>query len=471
MIAIPNVAGERIAVFGLGRSGLAAAYALKKGGADVRAWDESPDARDNAESEGLELHDLAGRDAFAGVSRLIVSPGIPHLYPEPNGIIANACFNRVPLDNDVGIFFRSLEAFARAEPETGGPVVIAVTGSNGKSTTSALVNHILSAAGRQSQLAGNIGRGIFDLDPIRPDQVLVLELSSYQLELAGNLDPDIAVFLNLSADHLGRHGGMGGYFAAKRRLFRGARLKRAIIGVDEPEGLFLAGRVEARIGPEKVVRLSVAEDFEPLAMTVSRRGSMLVETNLGQPVQSIDLGGIQSLAGAHNLQNAGAALSACRACGLTSDEIESGMRSFPGLEHRSQIVGEFNGVLCVNDSKATNVESASMSLQSYPRIRWIAGGLGKESGIQPIANRLNNVVKAYLIGKSAADFAKQLGEVPYTICHTMSKAVELAVADSSSGDTLLLAPAAASQDQYRDFEERGRHFIKEVRRRFDSGKN
>ena len=289
------------------------------------------------------------------------------------------------------------------------------------------------------------------------------------MELAGTLDPDIAVFLNLSADHLDRHGGMGGYFAAKRRLFRGARLKRAIIGVDEAEGRFLAGRVEARIGPEKVVRLSVAKDFESHAMTVSRRGSMLVEKNLGQPVQSIDLGGNRSLAGAHNLQNAGAALYACRACGLTSDEIESGMRSFPGLEHRSQIVGEFRGVLCVNDSKATNAESAGMSLQSYPRIRWIAGGLGKESGIKPIANRLNNVVKAYLIGKSAVDFAKQIGEVPYTICHTMTKAVELAVADSSSGDTLLLAPAAASQDQYRDFEERGWHFIKEVRRRLDSG--
>jgi UDP-N-acetylmuramoylalanine--D-glutamate ligase len=229
-------------VLGLGRSGLAAARALAAGGARALCWDDSPEARARAEAEGLELADLRRAEAVEGLAALIVSPGIPHLYPAPNPVIATALAAGVPVDNDIGLFFRSL-----ATPDWDrfdiAPRVVAVTGSNGKSTTSALIHHILTAAGRDSQLAGNIGRGVLDIDPPREGGVVVLELSSYQTELARALTPDIAVFTNLSPDHLDRHGGMGGYFAAKRRLFAEGGPDRAVIGVDEVEGAFLAGQL------------------------------------------------------------------------------------------------------------------------------------------------------------------------------------------------------------------------------------
>ncbi|MCL7464395.1 UDP-N-acetylmuramoyl-L-alanine--D-glutamate ligase [Phaeovulum sp. NW3] len=462
MIPVQGFAGERVAVLGLGRSGLATAAALTAGGAMPLCWDDSPEARDRAQAAGLALHDLTRADAFEGVAALIVSPGIPHLYPAPNRLIARAMEAGVPVDNDIGLFFRSW-ASADWDNFDVTPRTVCVTGSNGKSTTTALIHHILQAAGRRVQMAGNIGRGVLDLDPAEDGEVVVLELSSYQTDLARALTPDVAVFTNLSPDHLDRHGGMGGYFAAKRRLFAEGGPDRAIIGVDEPEGVFLANQLATGPADDRVIRISAARKLGDYGWSVFARKGFLAEWRRGRQVAAIDLREVRGLPGAHNHQNACAAYAACRTLGLAPRDIEAAFHSFAGLPHRSQLVAERGGVRFVNDSKATNVDSAAKALQAFPRIRWIAGGLGKDGGLGGLTPFLGTVVKAYLIGHSARDFALELGDLPHEICETMDRAVARAAAEAEPGDTVLLAPAAASFDQYPNFEKRGEHFTALVR--------
>ena len=444
-------------MLGLGRSGLAAAAALRAGGAQALLWDDSPEARAKAEAEGYALHDLTRASALEGVAALIVSPGIPHLYPSPHPVVARALAQGVPLDNDIGLFFASFATPAWDEFTTA-PRVVCVTGSNGKSTTTALIHHILQAAGRPSQIGGNIGRGVLSLEPAQDGSVVVLELSSYQTDLARALTPDVAVFTNLSPDHLDRHNGMGGYFAAKRRLFAEGGPDRAVIGVDEVEGRYLADQMAAGAADDRVIRVSSGTKLEGFGWAVFARKGFLAEWRRGRQVAAIDLREVAGLPGAHNHQNACAAYAACRALGLAPKLIEGAFASFAGLPHRSQTVGEQAGVRFVNDSKATNVDSAAKALQAFPRIRWIAGGLGKEGGITALAPFLGSVVKAYLIGHSARDFALQIGDTPHEICETMERAVAAAAADAQPGEVVLLAPAAASFDQYPDFERRGDDF-------------
>ncbi|MFD1913386.1 UDP-N-acetylmuramoyl-L-alanine--D-glutamate ligase [Halodurantibacterium flavum] len=464
MIPVRGYEGRRVAVLGLGRSGLATAHALRAGGAEPLVWDDSPEARDKAVAAGFAPHDLTREQAFDGVASLIVSPGIPHLYPSPNPIIARAMAAGVPVDNDIGLFFRSWGARGWESMDQT-PRVVAVTGSNGKSTTTALIHHILSVSGRPSQMAGNIGRGVLDIEPAQDGEVVVLELSSYQTELARALTPDIAVFTNLSPDHLDRHGGMGGYFAAKRRLFSEGGPDRAVIGVDEVEGRFLANQMAEAPEDDRLIRISSGQKLEGAGWSVFARKGFLAEWRKGRQVASVDLRGIRGLPGAHNHQNACAAYAAARALGLAPRVIEEAFHSFEGLPHRTQIVGERNGVTFVNDSKATNVDSAAKALQAFPRIRWIAGGLGKDGGIAALAGYLAPVVKAYLIGHSAREFALQIGTTPHEVCETMERAVESAMAEAEPGEVVLLAPAAASFDQYPNFEKRGEHFTALVQSR------
>ena len=461
MIPVRGLEGRKVAVLGLGRSGLATARALLAGGAEALVWDDSPEARGRAEAEGFTVHDLTRAKAWEGVALLVTSPGIPHLYPAPHPLIARAWQEGVPVDNDIGLFFRSFATGDWERFDTA-PRVIAVTGSNGKSTTAALIHHILRANGTEAQLAGNIGRGVLDLDPATDGTVVVLELSSYQTDLARALTPDIAVFTNLSPDHLDRHGGPGGYFAAKRRLFAEGGPDRAVIGVDEAEGRYLANQMAEAPGDDRVIRVSSGQKLDGPGWSVFARKGFLAEWRKGRQVASIDLRGIPGLPGAHNHQNACAAYAATRALGLPPKGIEAALRSFEGLPHRSQRVGEAGGVSYVNDSKATNVDSAAKALQAFPRIRWIAGGLGKEGGIAALAPHLGAVAKAYLIGHSARDFALQLGATPHEICETMARAVARAAEEAEPGDTVLLAPAAASFDQYPNFEKRGEDFSAEV---------
>jgi UDP-N-acetylmuramoylalanine--D-glutamate ligase len=462
MIPVQGFAGQKVAVLGLGRSGLATARALIAGEAEVLLWDDSPEARTKAEEEGFTCTDLTRQTALEGVATLITSPGIPHLYPAPHKVIARALELGIPVDNDIGLFFRSFATEDWDGFDTT-PRVVCVTGSNGKSTTTALIHHICQVAQRPTQMAGNIGRGVLDLDPAEDGEVVVLELSSYQTDLARSLTPDIAVFTNLSPDHLDRHGGMGGYFAAKRRLFAEGGPDRAVIGVDEVEGRYLAGQVSEGAADDRVIRISSGQKLEGFGWAVFARKGFLAEWRKGRQVASIDLRGVGGLPGAHNHQNACAAYAVCRSLGFAPKVIEAAFHSFAGLPHRSQLVGERAGVRFINDSKATNVDSAAKALQAFAKIRWIAGGLGKDGGIKGLLPFVGSVQKAYLIGHSARDFALELGDTPHEICETMEQAVAAAARDAEAEDVVLLAPAAASFDQYPNFEKRGEDFTARVK--------
>ncbi len=462
MIPVQGYKGRKVGVLGLGRSGLATAIALEEGGAEPLVWDDNQDARDYAKSRGYPATDLTRSGVWDDVSALIVSPGIAHLYPAPHPVIAAAQAAGVPVDNDIGLFFRSFATAEWDRMETP-PRVIAITGSNGKSTTAALIHHILEVAGKPAQLGGNIGRGVLDLDPGHDGEIVVLELSSYQTELARALTPDIAVFTNLTPDHLDRHGGLGGYFAAKRRLFSEGGPDRAVIGVDEAEGQYLAGQLSENNGDMRVIQVSSGRKLQGAGWSVFARKGFLSEYRNGRQVASIDLRKIRGLPGAHNHQNACAAYGAVRGLGLAPKLIEQALHSFDGLAHRSQYIGEKDGVAYVNDSKATNVDSAAKALRAFKNIRWIVGGLGKDGGIEKLTLHLGSVSKAYLIGECADDYAAQLGDTPFEICGTMARAVARASAEAQSGDTVLLAPAAASFDQYPDFEKRGDDFVQQVK--------
>ncbi len=454
MIPVKGYSGKRVGVLGLGRTGLATAMALQAGGAVPVCWDDNPASRALAEVEGFEVAELSREREAEALDVLITSPGIPHLYPEAHKAIQAAWAARVPVDNDIGLFFQSFAA-----DEWGGfdryPKVVCITGSNGKSTASALLHHILQHVQRPSQLGGNIGKAVLSLEPATDGEVVVIELSSYQTELARTLQPDVAIFLNLSPDHLDRHAGLGGYFAAKKRLFTQGGPERSIIGVDEPEGRFLSNVI--REG-DNVIEISSTRQLKGKGWSVFARKGFLVEWRKGRQVASIDMRGFEGLPGSHNQQNACAAYAACRHLGLAPKVIEVAMAGFGGLRHRCQLVGRKNGVRFVNNSKATNADAAGKALLAFDNIHWIAGGQAKEGGITGLAPMFDRVKKAYLIGEAAQDFAAQLGAVPHEISGTLEVAVAAAKAAAAPGDVVLLAPACASFDQFESFEERGEMF-------------
>lgn len=483
MIPVPYFARRKIAVLGLGRSGLAVARALKAGGAQPICVDDSADALAAAKKAGFKTSSLESEADWDAIDALIVSPGIPHLYPAPHRVVAAATMRGVPIDNDIGLFFRLVDDW-RADavmdllPDeddydaiddmfdemlTGeggevGPKVVCITGSNGKSTTTALIAHILAASGFSVQLGGNIGRGVLDLDPPEDDRtVYVLELSSYQTELARTLLPDVAVFVNLSDDHLDRHGGRGGYFAAKRRLFEKSMLAAAVIGVDEAEGRFLANTLYSN-GAATVWEISVERSLSEARSSVFAVDGMLFEFVDGANLGSADLSSAGALRGRHNWQNAAAAYAACRALEVAEEAIEAAMATFPGLPHRMERIATRNEVLFVNDSKATNTDAAAKALGSYDRIHWIAGGKAKEGGIASLTPLFHRIAKAYLIGEAAESFAATLKDVPHEIVGTLDKAIAAAADAAKAGEIVLLSPACASFDQFRDYEARGEAF-------------
>ena len=434
MIPIHAYEGRRVAVFGLGRTGIATARALTAGGATVSCWDDTEAARERAAAEGLVLDDLNRRD-WGDIAALILSPGIPLTHPKPHRMVELANAVGAPVIGDTELF-----AMALAElPEKRRPKVIGITGTNGKSTTTALIAHILREAGRDVQLGGNIGTPILELEPPAAHRHHVVECSSYQIDLAPSLDPSIGILLNLSPDHLDRHGTMERYAAIKARLLQASDY--AVCGIDD----------------DWCRRIAIGlEDDQARIETISVTDGA-----------SLDLSDAPSLRGDHNLQNALAAAAACRALGLGESEIKAGLDSFPGLAHRMQIVARRGNVSFVNDSKATNADAAAKSLSSFNGIHWIAGGLPKEGGIEPLRPLFGRIAKAYLIGDAAPQFAATLGEaVPYEISGTMDIAVAHASADAADAPegepVVLLAPAAASFDQFRNFEKRGEAFVNAV---------
>ncbi len=451
MIPVHVFAGKTVALFGLGLSGIAAARALRAGDARVLAWDDAEAARETAASEGLEVADLRKVD-WSGVSALILSPGVPLTHPAPHWTVALAQAASVEIIGDTELFFRELERLGS------GARVVAITGTNGKSTTAALMAHILKSAGLETALGGNIGTAILELPPFADDAVYVIEFSSYQIDLTPGLKADAAALLNITPDHLDRHGTLENYAAVKSRIFSHLSPSgRAVVGIDDALCRKITGALP---GPYDVAQVSVKT---PVTDGVRASGGVLTETRGGVETARVDLAGIGSLRGEHNAQNAAVAFALARGLGLDVPEIVEGLRTFPGLEHRMEEVGRLGNVLFVNDSKGTNADAAAHALASFDNIFWIAGGLAKEGGIEGLSEYFPRISRAYLVGEAAPEFARALdGHVDYAVCETLEKAVPAAAADAAaSGLTeavVLLSPACASFDQFRSFAVRGDAF-------------
>ena len=443
MIHVFPFEGRIVAVLGLGRTGLSAAAALMRSRAEVWAWDDDPAARDAAAGAGIPLVDLSLCD-WSTPKSLVLSPGIPHTHPRPHPVVALARHAGCEVIGDI-------EMLARTQRSA---TFIGVTGTNGKSTTTALLGHILDAAGRPTQVGGNIGVPVLDLRPAPPGGLFVLEVSSYQLELAPSLTFDVAVLLNISADHLEHHGGMAGYVAAKTLIFRGQTAgATAVVGIDDE--------------PSRAVFDELRESGEQVVVPISggRRaaGGILRDDSAGEDVAVLDMRRLDHLPGAHNWQNAAAAFAAARAVGVPAGVIASGIRSYPGLRHRQEPVATIDGVTYVNDSKATNPDAAAKALACYDTIYWIAGGRAKEGGLEAMEPYLGRIRHAFLIGEAADAFAAALdGEValskPGTLDKAVAEAQALARRHDSRDAVVLLSPACASFDQFDDFEARGAAF-------------
>jgi UDP-N-acetylmuramoylalanine--D-glutamate ligase len=448
VINLASFAGRKVAVMGLGKSGIATAEALRAAGAEVWAWDDSAAGRKAAEARGLTPIDLTQCD-WRQVSSLVLSPGIPHTYPKPNPVATLAKQHNVEIIGDIELLARS-ERQAR---------YIGITGTNGKSTTTALIGHILRKAGRRIAVGGNIGTPVLALDPLG-DGLYVLEMSSYQLELTPSLAFDVAILINITPDHLDRHGGMDGYVAAKRLIFRGQGAKQtAVVGVDDEHSRHIQADLSAR-GGQIVIPISITRPVDGGAYV---KDGILYDATRGTATRVADLNPIPTLPGSHNWQNAAAAYAACRAVGVEAGTIADALATYPGLAHRQELVAVVDGIPFINDSKATNADAAEKALVCYDAIYWIAGGLPKEGGIDALTPLFPRIRRAYLIGQAAADFARTLGDAaPHEIVGTLEAAVAAAHRDARrdkiSGAVVLLSPACASFDQFANFEARGDAF-------------
>lgn len=424
MIASSLFAGRNYAVLGLARSGAACVEALAASGAHVTAWDTSAEAREAVAAiatiaDPMEI-DLSGFDG------LVVSPGVPlNRHPVAEKARAEGC-----------AIIGDIELFALARPTLPPHRVVGITGTNGKSTTTALIHHILKNAGLPTRMGGNIGLPIMGQDPLPPGGVYVLELSSYQIDLSHNLDCDVAVLLNITPDHLDRYDGFAGYAASKARLFAMQSANNvAVIATEDDRTRAIASYAKAQ----------------------------LVEVQASD-IDAGDQALWPSLQGPHNAQNAAVAIATARALGLSDKVIVDALRSFSGLPHRMERVLERRGVLYVNDSKATNPASTAPALAAYPpaeapRIHWILGGVPKGDNLDECAPWFGNVAHAYTIGEAGPMFAKLLdGVMPVEQCELLVTAVERAAANAKQGDVVLLSPACASFDQFKDFEARGDAF-------------
>jgi UDP-N-acetylmuramoylalanine--D-glutamate ligase len=452
MIAVTSFAGKTVAVFGLGGSGLASCQALKAGGAEVIAGDDNADNVAKAAQAGFITADLR-TVSWQNFAALILTPGAPLTHPAPHWSVRLAREAGVEVIGDIELFCRERHRHAPDAP------FVAITGTNGKSTTTALIAHLMKVAGYDTQMGGNIGTAILSLEPPRTGRVHVIEMSSYQIDLTPSLDPTVGILINISEDHIDRHGTLEHYAAVKERLVAGVQAQgTAIVGVDDSWCRNIADRLD-RAG-KRVVRISVRN---PVPDGIYVEHETIVKASGAARSEVARIGGIGSLRGLHNAQNAACASAAVLALGVSGEVLQSGLRSFPGLAHRMEQVGRRGAVLFVNDSKGTNADAAAHALSSFADIFWIAGGKPKAGGITSLTEYFPRIRKAYLIGEAAQEFAGTLSDrVPQEISETLDVAVANAARDANASGlhdpVVLLSPACASFDQYRNFEIRGAKF-------------
>lgn len=453
MLTLSHYGQKIAAVLGLSRTGLSACRALAAGGGRVWAWDDDLERRKAASDLGVSIVDL-NLCNWDRVESLVLSPGIPLRHPRPHRLVKRARAGSVPVIGD-------MELLAENQPERR---IVGVTGTNGKSTTSALIAHILGHAGIGTQLGGNIGLPVLDLLPKPVKDIYVLELSSFQLDLTERLKCEVAVILNLSPDHLERHGGMAGYLRAKRRILRNQEADNwAVIGIDDTFGRKIERDLRAA-KDRRVVPISAASQAKGGVYALEGR---LIDDIEGRHDDVGRIDGFLHLKGAHNAQNMAAAYTAARAMGADPTAILAGMESFPGLAHRLELVDSINDIAFVNDSKATNPDAAARALATFNDIYWICGGQPKQDNLDAVLPYLKNVRRAYLIGEAAPRFKELLdGEADVVISETLDQAFHAARADARQDGrkkaTVLLAPACASFDQFANFEARGdafRHLV------------
>lgn len=454
MISVRGFEGKRVAVFGLARTGLTAARALMAGGAEVACWDEKAGVQDAARAEGLPVVDLSNAD-WSAFDALLLSPGVPLTHPAPHWTVDKAKAAGVEIIGDVEVFARTVAA---ADPASR-PKVVAITGTNGKSTTTALLGHICREAGKDAQVGGNIGLGVLGLEEMHGGAVYVLELSSYQLDLTSSLKADAAALLNITPDHLDRHGGMDGYIAAKRRVFQNqGKGDTAVISVDDEHCQAIC--TELMAANRRTIRPVSAG--RAISKGVYALQGMLYDATGERTFEVADLARAQALTGRHNWQNAAAAYACAIALGIAPETVAAALKSFPGLAHRMENIGQIGKVRFINDSKATNADAARQAMSAIPRFRWIAGGRSKAGGIEPLTDLFGRVAKAYLIGEAKQDFARTLeGQAPYALCGDLKAATAEAFRDAAASgedEVVLLSPACASFDQFADFEARGDAF-------------
>ncbi len=439
---------KNIAVFGLGKSGFATARRLHEGHARVSVWDDNEERRQSARQAGLSVLNFQDK-AWKGSDALILSPGVPLTHPQPHQVVRRAQEEKTPIVGDVEVFLNEV---------TEGRIV-GITGTNGKSTTSALIHHILSVNEQEVALGGNIGIPVMDLPQLGEDGAYILELSSYQLDLTPSWKADIAVILNVTPDHLDRHGDMSGYAAVKERIFQNQTEDGvAVVNSDDRCCQEMAEKL-IKHGSQKVISISTKRSLQTGVYVLN---GVLHDQTEGGRGWSVDIQDIVSLKGVHNWQNAAAAVAVVRSLGLSSDDIEKGLRTFGGLAHRMEQVAHRGKIRFVNDSKATNAEAAEKALASYDSIFWICGGRAKAGGIESLTPYFPKIRKAYLIGEAEDDFAKTLeGKVENRRCHDLVTAMQQAKEDALKNEAdcvILLSPAAASFDQFDSFEARGDAF-------------
>jgi len=461
MIEAGNFKGKTVGVFGLARSGLSAVRALKAGGAMVFAWDDKETARSAAASAGAHVEAFDGWP-WGEIKTLILSPGVPLTHPAPHAVVQRARSAGAEVIGDVELFARAIRP---VPAEKGAAPIISITGTNGKSTTTALIGHILHAHGCDAQVGGNIGKPVFDLAPPERKTVYVLEASSYQIDLAPGLISDVALLTNLSPDHIDRHGSMAAYVAVKEKLLKQVAPDGQIaVGVDDADSAVVYTKLAASRG-SNAVPVSVGK--------VLGRGIFVIEGKLydawDQPATLIgDLNYATHLPGEHNWQNAALAYAAVKRIARDPHQVFAAIARFPGLAHRIEDVGHIGKVRFINDSKATNADAAARALAVYPDIFWIAGGKAKEGGIADLAPFFPKMRRAYLIGEAAEAFGKTLaGKVDAvqsgTLEHALKQAFDDARDSAAPEPVVLLSPACASFDQFRDFEQRGDIFREMVK--------